>query len=85
MYVFRVTQRNEPSIILAAVDENQYELWHAAFKRAKLMQQFSAGSNGGSDMYLSLPGASSSTSPVDEEDAIGEYIRPEEVVCILSC
>jgi len=84
MYVFRVTQRNEPSIILAAVDENQYELWHAAFKRAKLMQQqLSAGSNGGGggvDIYLSLPGASCSTVPGDEEDTTGDYVRPEAVV-----
>ncbi|XP_066915592.1 uncharacterized protein [Clytia hemisphaerica] len=54
MHVFRVTQHNEPSIILAAVDENQYEIWHDAFKKAKLSHLTSPITE--EKPYLSLPG-----------------------------
>ena len=76
IYVFRVTQKNEPSIILAAVDENQYELWHAAFKRAKLMHLNSPSPD--EKPYLSLPGTIADQADGDE-DAVC-YERPESVV-----
>ena len=77
IYVFRVTQKNEPSIILAAVDENQYELWHAAFKRAKLMH-LNSPTNADEKPYVSLQGAIEDQADGDE-DTVG-YERPESVV-----
>lgn len=79
IYVFRVTQKNEPSIILAAVDENQYELWHAAFKRAKLMHLNSPSID--EKPYLSLLGVVDDQADGDE-DTVG-YERPESVVSFL--
>lgn len=82
MYVFRVTQKNEPSIILAAVDENQYELWHAAFKRAKLMHRFASPTSTDDERpYLSIPGAISSDYLDGNFDGDGgSYMSPESVV-----
>ena len=71
MYVFRVTQHNEPSIILAAVDENQYEIWHDAFKKAKLSHLTSPTTD--EKPYLSLPGIPSDENN-DEQDS--GYERP---------
>lgn len=72
MYVFRVTQHGEPSIVLAAVDEGQYELWHDAFKRAKLLK----GEHVEKTEYLSLPEFD------NDEEPDGPYERPEDyLVC----
>lgn len=75
MYVFRVTQHGEPSIVLAAVDEGQYELWHDAFKRAKLLKDQSNEKG----EYLSFPDFDD-----DDEEPDGPYERPEDyIVCYL--
>ena len=35
--MFRVSRLGEPSVVLAAVDEKQYQLWLHAFRNAKFL------------------------------------------------
>lgn len=71
--VFHVTGSDSHSIILAAVNDDQYQLWYNAFLRAKLLSDAAVGKYGGSEMaeYVSIG---------DEDYDDNEYEQPNDLL-----
>ena len=67
-YIFRVSRAGHPSIVLAAVDDKQYEFWHNAFCRARTVDEVPE--------YVSL--TDSTIFSEDSEDP--SYERPDDTL-----
>lgn len=82
-YTFHVRCKGYPSIVLAAVDEQQYKLWYNAFQRAKILADSNDGKSGGGGqglaVYLSLKGSEDLEDGSDDEDE-PSYEKPDEML-----